>query len=423
MRIWTRRSRRPRRGSTALLAWTAAAGLLATACSGSATGEQSELPRDWSELRSAAHGQTVNLFMYGGDKGANAYIDDKVAPAAGRLGITVKRVPVADTQDAVQKVLGDQRAGKHSGGSVDLIWVNGENFRTGKQAGLWLCGYTDLMPNQKYLDHSDSTLTQDFGTPVDDCETPWSRAQFAFVYDSAEISTPPRTTAGLLEWIKEHPGRFTYPAPPDFTGSAFVRHTLLHTAAARGEGVPPGHSDQAFDALAPALWRQLNALEPALWREGATYPKDAAALNDLFANGEVDMTMTYGPAEVPALVAKGLFPESTRVFVPEDGTLGNTSYLAVPKSAAHREAALVLSNLMLSPQLQYAKARPGDWGAYTVLDQERLPQRWREKFAGIRTPGTTLPIEELSRNARPELSGDWVSPLDEGWRRHVAAGA
>lgn len=132
------------------------------------------------------------------------------------------------------------------------------------------------------------------------------------------------------------------------------------------------------------------------------------------------MTMTYGPAEVPALVDKGQFPESTRVFVPEDGTLGNTNYLAVPKNAAHREAALVLSDLMLSPELQYAKARPGGWGAYTVLDQERLPERWRQKFASLTTPETTLPIGELSRGALPEPSGDWVGPLDRGWKQEVA---
>ncbi|MEU3161012.1 ABC transporter substrate-binding protein [Streptomyces griseoincarnatus] len=419
MRIRMRHSGRRVKRATVLAAGAAAAGLLTAACSSPGTTGAEPPAKDWAQLRTAAKGQSVNLFMYGGDKGANSYIDDEVAPAAKKLGITVKRVPVADTQDAVQKILGDQRAGKDSGGAVDLVWVNGENFRTGKQADLWLCGYTGLMPNQKYLDSTDLTLTQDFGTPVDDCETPWSRAQFAFVYDSAKLADPPRTTAALTEWIKQNPGRFTYPAPPDFTGSAFVRQILL--ARAQDEPVPPAYSKKAYETVAPGLWKDLNALKPALWRQGATYPKDQAALNDLFANGEVDMTMTYGPAEVPALVDKGQFPPSTRVFVPEDGTLGNTSYLAVPKNAAHREAALVLSDLMLSPELQYAKARPGGWGAYTVLDQERLPEQWREKFASLTTPETTLPIEELSRNARPELSGDWVGPLDKGWKQEVAS--
>ncbi|MEU3143075.1 MULTISPECIES: ABC transporter substrate-binding protein [unclassified Streptomyces] len=202
MRIRTRHSRRHAGRATALAAAATAVGLFTAACSGDGTGQAKPLAKDWSQLRSAAKGQSVNLFMYGGDQGANAYIDDEVTPAAKKLGISVKRVPVADTQDAVQKILGDQRAGKDSGGAVDLVWVNGENFRTGKQADLWLCGYTGLMPNQKHLDQADPTLTQDFGTPVDDCETPWSRAQFAFVYDSAKLAQPPRTMAALTEWIK-----------------------------------------------------------------------------------------------------------------------------------------------------------------------------------------------------------------------------
>ncbi|MFC4494682.1 ABC transporter substrate-binding protein [Streptomyces ovatisporus] len=413
----------PRRAVTRpAAAWSALAALLLSACSaGGGTRSQEALPKNWDELRAAARGQTVNLFMYGGDDGANSYIDEEVAPAAKRRGISVKRVPVADTQDAVQKVLGDKRAGRNSGGAVDLVWVNGENFRTGKQAGLWLCGYTGLMPNQKYVDDEDPTITQDFGTPVDDCETPWSRAQFAFVHDAAEVPEPPRTMRQLTDWIAENPGRFTYPAPPDFTGSAFVRQVLQ--ASARGNSrVPARYSRKAYDRAAPALWKELKKLSPKLWRKGATYPKDESALNDLFADGEVDMAMTYGPAQVPRLVAKGKFPASTRVFVPEEGTLGNTSYLAVPENAAHREAALVLSDLMLSPRLQYAKARPNGWGAYSVLDRERLPGVWRKKFAAIKTPETVLPFDELSRNAVPELSGEWVAPLDAGWKRHVLGG-
>ena len=34
----------------------------------------------------------------------------------------------------------------------------------------------------------------------------------------------------LEKWVKENPGKFTYPAPPDFTGSAFIRHMLNETS-------------------------------------------------------------------------------------------------------------------------------------------------------------------------------------------------
>ncbi|MGD1941409.1 MAG: hypothetical protein ACFB0G_08840, partial [Leptolyngbyaceae cyanobacterium] len=45
-------------------------------------------------------------------------------------------VPLNDTAEAVNKVVGEVQAGVTDGGSIDLIWINGENFRTLKQGNL-----------------------------------------------------------------------------------------------------------------------------------------------------------------------------------------------------------------------------------------------------------------------------------------------
>jgi len=70
----------------------------------------------------------VRWWLYGGDDKVNAYVDDVVAPAARKLGVQIRRVPVTDTADALQRVIAQRRAGKTSGGAVDLIWINGEKF-------------------------------------------------------------------------------------------------------------------------------------------------------------------------------------------------------------------------------------------------------------------------------------------------------
>src|SRR6266699_1138944 len=129
------RGRRPR--TAALIALALSLWLLLAAC-GTANPRAGEraLPSGWDAVQASARGQTVRWWLYGGDQRINAYIDRYVAPAAARLGVTLKRVPVADTADAVQRVLADRRAGRTSGGAVDLIWINGENFAAGKQAGL-----------------------------------------------------------------------------------------------------------------------------------------------------------------------------------------------------------------------------------------------------------------------------------------------
>ena len=373
--------------------------------------------RPWDEVLAEADGQTVDLWMYGGDQQGNAYVDDVLAPAAADLGVTLRRVPVTDTADALNRVLSELQAGTDDG-SVDLVWVNGENFASGQQAGAWLCDWTGQLPAMEFVDPGDPLLTSDFGTPVEGCEAPWHKAQFVLAYDSADVTDPPTSMAGLLDWIEANPGRFTYPAPPDFTGSAFLRQALY--AVAGGPGDVPAEFDQgAFDELAPQLFDRLAALAPSLWRTGETYPRDLAALEELYAGDQVDMTMTYGPATLAQQVASGALPDTTRVLPLEGGTLGNASFLAVPVNAADQAGALAVADLALSPGQQLAKADPAVWGQYPVVDLGRVPEDVRAGFAGLPVSPAVPPFEELSRDADPELGAGWVGPLEDGWREAV----
>lgn len=398
-----------------LLGTAAVLTLLASGCAAPAVETSVAADRPWEEVLAAAEGQTVDLWMWGGDERGNAYVDDVLAPAAAELGVTLRRVPVADTRDAVRRVLAERAAGEEDG-TVDLVWVNGDNFATGREAGAWACGWAGTLPHAAYLAEDDPLVAEDFGVPTEGCESPWHKAQFAFVYDQARVEDPPTSLSGLLDWAEAHPGRFTYPAPPDFTGSVFVRH-VLHAVA--GEEVPGRYDEDAAAELTPALWQRLREVAPSLWREGRTYPRDSVALDRLFASGEVDLTMTYGPATLTELVADGTFPESTRVLELEDGTIGNASFLAMPATAGDPEGAMVVADLALSPEQQALKADPGVWGQFTVLDLDLLEPADRARFEELPASPVVPPYEELSRDARPELASDWVAPLDDGWRREV----
>ena len=395
--------------------------LLAAACAAPAAdpaaGDPVAPDRSWNQILSEAQGQVVDLWMYGGDDRGNAYVDDVLTPAAAQAGVTLRRVPVADTKEAIRRILAERAAGS-TDGEVDLVWVNGDNFATGRQAGAWLCGWSGSLPNMKYVADDDPLVTEDFGVGVDGCESPWHKAQFTFVYDEARVDDPPTSFTDLLAWAQEHPGRFTYPAPPDFTGSVFVRQALYAVSGGAGE-VPTGYDEAAFDELTPDLWDALSALAPSLWREGSTYPRDSVALDRLFADGEVDITMTYGPATLTELVADGTFPKTTRVLTLEEGTVGNASFLAIPTTARDQAGAMVVANLALSPQQQAAKADPGVWGQFPVLDPDLLDAEQRSGFDALPESPVVPAYEELSRGADPELSSAWVTPLDEGWRREV----
>ena len=398
-------------------ALVAATALLAGACAAPTVTPTQAADRPWGEVLAEAEGQTVDLWMWGGDERGNAYVDEVLAPAAADLGVTLRRVPVADTRDAVRRMLAENAAGSDDG-TVDLVWVNGDNFATGQEAGAWLCGWSDDLPNMQYVAEDDPLVTEDFGVAVDGCEAPWHKAQFTFVYDAARVDDPPTTVAGLLEWAEANPGRFTYPAPPDFTGSVFVRQALYALSAGADE-VPAAFDDAAFEELAPALWERLDALAPSLWREGRTYPRDQVALDRLFADGQVDFTMTYGPATLTELVADGTFPATTRVLTVEDGTVGNASFLGVPASSPDSAGAMVVADLALSPEQQVAKADPEVWGQFTVLDTGLLDRADAAAFDALPQSPVVPPYDELAANALPELSSAWVKPLDEGWRREV----
>lgn len=374
----------------------------------------------WDQVTAAAQGQTVRLWMYGGDEQGNSYIDETLKPAAAEEGITLERVPIADTKDALNRVLSEVQAGTNDG-VVDLVWVNGDTFGSGKQAGAWRCGWTSMLPNMALTAPSDPLLANDFGTPVEGCEAPWSKAQFTFAYNSATVTDPPKTVAGLLDWARSHPGRFTYPAPPDFTGSVFVRE-VLYSVSGGYQHVPLDFGQPAFDELTPALFDTLTDIAPSLWREGRTYPKTSSELNDLYAGGQIDFTMTYGPATLTKLVADGTYPATTKVLTLDEGTVGNASFLAIPATSGRQAGAMVVANLALSPEQQAAKADPGTWGQFTVLDPNALSTAERAMFEALPRSSVVPSYEVISKNANPELSAAWVPELDTAWRRQILTG-
>ena len=119
-----------------LLSASACLGTIAASCTArnAADSESPDLSAlSWNEIVEEASGTTVNWAMWGGSDTINAYADGWVADQLqNKYSVTLNRVPVNDTVEAVNKVAGEVQAGLTAGGSIDLIWINGENFRTMK---------------------------------------------------------------------------------------------------------------------------------------------------------------------------------------------------------------------------------------------------------------------------------------------------
>ena len=351
-------------------------------------------PDAFAATATKARGQTVRFWMYGGDTKVNAYVDDVVAPAAAKRGVTIKRIPITDTADAVKRVVSERRAGKRSGGGVDLIWINGENFAAGKQSGLWLKDWATGLPNaKKYIDETDPAITTDFQVPVEGQESPWQGARFIFAADTARVPQPPKDFDALLAYAKAHPGRVTYPAPPDYTGSAFVRQVV----AAKGP-------DAGF--------AYLKQLKPFMYRKGQSFPKSQAELDELFADGQV--AMAYDANFVTAGVRKGGFPKTAKPFLIGAGALSNTSYVTIPANASSPEGAQVLADVLLDPAIQAEKLKPGVLGNPTVLALDKLGPA-KPLFKASASPYV------LTDYGKPvtEVKASDVAPLEQRWTREV----
>ncbi|MBK8989985.1 MAG: ABC transporter substrate-binding protein [Chloroflexi bacterium] len=373
----------------------------------------------WADILAEAEGQTVNFYMWGGSDLINSWVTGYVATAVQeQYGITLNMVPIVDATEYINKVLGEKEAGRDSDGTVDLVWVNGENFRTMRQGDLLYGNWSQFLPSAAYVNWADPSVANDFGFAVDGYESPYGKAQFVMIYDSARVPEPPRTIPALIEWIKANPGQFTYAAPPDFTGSAFVRHICYH--AAGGYETLLGEFDQAvFDEKSAACWALLNEIEPFLWREGQTYPENRARQIDLFANSEVSFDMAYNPAEASSLVENGRYPTTTRTFVFDSGTIANTHYVAIPYNSPNKAAAMVVANFLLSPEAQLSKAQPENWGDLPVLDPALLSADWQSQFAAIPRGTATLSTEELAAARLPELQAPWLTAFEQGWQEWV----
>jgi len=376
----------------------------------------------WNTVLRNARGQTVDWHMWGGFPSTNAYVNGFAAQRVKELfGIQLRQVPVTDIAEVIGKLLVEKQAGKTTGGKADLLWINGENFRTAKRHGLLFGPFAHRLPNDKYVDWKKPSVQNDFGEKVEGMESPWGSAQVVMIYDARRTPEPPETLAALLAWARSHPGRFTYPAPPDFTGSVFVRHVFYHAAgdAALWQGA---WTEEQFRKAASETFRLLKELRPYLWREGKTYPENPERLSQLFADAEIDFAISYHPAEASKKISDGLYPDSVRTFVFKEGTISNTHFLAIPFNAQDKEGAMVTADFLLSPEAQLKKADPRVWGDFPAIDLQKLDAAWRKNFQELPRGEATLPNALLQSRQLPEPPSEILIRLETGWETHVLKG-
>lgn len=373
----------------------------------------------WQETVDAARGQTVYWHAWGGDPRTNSYIDWVDAQMQARFGIAVEHVPLTDTAEAVTRVLSERAAGQNTGGAVDLIWINGPNFLAMKEQDLLFGPFVQRLPNARFVDLSpDAPASVDFTVPVDGLEAPWRLAKFVFIHDSARLPNPPQSMGELLDWARDNPGRFTHPDPANFMGASFLKQALISlvdTPATLQNSV--GEADYA--TLTAPLWAWYDALRPLMWREGDTFPENESIQARLLNDGEIDITMSFDPSYAAAAINLGLLPDTARVFVPEGGTLGNISFVAIPYNAAHVDGAQVVADFLLSPEAQAHMQNIDNLGAFSVLDPALMDAEAAAFFADLPQSPALPELADLGTTLL-EPHASWMTAIAEDWAARYA---
>jgi putative thiamine transport system substrate-binding protein len=374
----------------------------------SATWAQSST--NWSAIETRARGQTVYFNAWAGSERINAYLQWAGAELQRNHGVKLEHVKVSDTAEVVKRVRTEKAAGKVDG-SVDLVWINGENFLAMKREAMLFGPFAESLPNFAYVDVVGKPTTRiDFSEPVAGLEAPWGMAQLTFFADRKRVPAPPRSMPAMLDFARANPGRLTYPRPPDFHGVTFVKQALVELCPDRSV-LYRAFTPQAMASATGPLWAYLDALHPHLWRAGKQFPQNSAAVRQMMSDGELMLALTFNPNEAANEIAAKRLTDSVYSYQLTGGTLGNTHFLAIPFNASARDGAQVAANFLLSPTAQARKADIAQWGDPTVLALDKLPPADRARFAATALPGQV----EQTMPAIPEPHGSWVAPLEKEW--------
>jgi putative thiamine transport system substrate-binding protein len=368
----------------------------------------------WAAIERAARGQTVYFNAWGGSERINAYIQWAASALEASHRVTLVHVKLADTAEMVRRVRAEKAAGRREG-SADMVWINGENFLAMKREGLLFGPFAESLPNYRYVDVKGKPTTRiDFAEPVDGLEAAWGMAQLTFYVDTARAPLPqPLDMDGLLAWCKAQPGRFSYPKPPQFIGTTFVKQVLAERGGDRAALSRP-YTPGAFARVTPPLWAYLDELHPLLWRGGRQFPASPGALRQMVSDGELVMGLSFNPNEAANEIAARTLPPTVASFQPSAGSIGNTHFLAIPFNARAPDGAQVAINFLQSPAAQARKADIRFWGDPTVLALDKLSADERALFTAAAGAPGTVPVPAPTW---PEPHGSWVEPLEAQWLR------
>lgn len=380
------------------------------------TSEEFDPNTDFDKILEEAKGSTVNFYGWGGDEDRNRWLNQTVAPVLKeKYDITLEVVGM-DIDNILAKLAGEKQAGLKEG-TIDMIWINGENFYSAKENDLLFGSFAEQLPNfEKYIDGDDVEVKYDFGFPIEGYEAPYGKAQMVFINDSAITEETPRNSEEFMEYAKKYEGRITYPALPDFTGSAFVRTLIYDIVGHEQFSDMEANKEVVKEAIEPAL-EYLRELNKYLWNQGKTFPATSGEVDNMFEDGELVMTMSYGPYSAAVGIEKGIYNDTVQTFLFDKGTVGNTNYIAIANNSPNKAAAMVAINEIISAEIQATQFE--ELRSLPVVSYDKLTDEEKARFDNVNIGKGVLPQDELLSKRLPEMPANIVPIIEQLWLEEV----
>lgn len=363
---------------------------------------------DWQQTLSQAKGQTVYFNAWGGSQEINEYLRWANTQLKEKYDVTLKHIKVADIAQTTQVLLAEKTASKETHGGVDLVWINGENFRSMKQNDLLYGPFTEKLPNWKFVDKS-LPIDKDFTEATNGLEAPWGVGQLVFIHDKETLKNPPKNFKQLLSLAKTYPGKVSYPQPPEFHGSSFLKAALIELTDDKDalyEPIDLKTQQNKFDLVTAPLWAYLNELHPNTWQKGKQFPSGTSETVQLLDDRQLLLAITFNPNAANAAIENGKLVESAQTYAFEQGALSNIHFLGIPWNSSKKAGALVAINFLLSPEAQLRKADSTIWGDPSVLDLSMIEDNSTKGFSLYKSI--------------PEPHPSWLTSLELEWQKRYA---
>ena len=174
--------------------------------------------------------------------------------------------------------------------------------------------------------------------------------------------------------------------------------------------------------MAAPGYEYLQRIEPFLLGGGGAdgrrgspiYPEDQNGLEALFVNGEIDMACQFGMYNTAVSVEDGSFAETVEnVIFPAEGMIKNKNFIGVPINAPNPAAAMVLANVLSSPENQISKL--GAIGYVLGIDADLLSPEQQAQIDAVAPSLMGVTYDQLGAVTVPDTNASLVDVIEGTW--------